>query len=121
MHDVCSNEISALKQTILKKMMRKNSCQNGAKGFTKFVTVDMPLSLNTFNKFFGHYLGLRDNLEMCPCKIQLTVQQLSIIFGQNWHIFPRKNTTTHQRFIGDISIQYRPKYSTVFDNADCPR
>ena len=118
---MCSNEISALKQIFLRKMTRRNSCKNGARGFSKFVTVDMPLSLNTFQKFFAHYLDVAPNVQISPCKLVLTVQQMSMIFGPNWHIFPRKDTTTHQRIIGDVSIHYRPKYSTVFDNADCPR
>ena len=102
-------------------MLRRNSCRNGSKGFVKYITVDVPLSRKTFNKYFGMYLPAGHNDDKSGCKILLTVNQMSVIFGSNWHIFAKKNTTTHQRIIGDVTIHHRPKYSTVFDNTDCPR
>ena len=87
-------------------MLRKNSCQNGRRGFTQFMIVDVPVNERTFEKYFGIYVDIGKIFEKSGCKISLTIQQLSNIFGKNWHIFVRKNTTTHQRVIGDVSIHY---------------
>ena len=102
-------------------MLRRNSCRNGSKGFVKYITVDVPLSCKTFNKYFGMYLTPAHNYARSGCKLLMTVNQMSNIFGSNWHIFAQKNTTTHQRIIGDVTIHHRQKYSTLFDSTDCPR
>ena len=122
MHDHCSNELSALKQSIVRILLRQNSCKNGFKGYIKFLTVDVPFSFEAFTKYFGiHFQNHQRLSEKFGCKVSLPVQELNSILGRNWHIGARKCTTTQQRIIGDISIHYRPKYSAVFDNADCPR
>ena len=101
-------------------MSRRNSCRNGSKGFVKTMTVDMPVSSTTFDKYFGIYCKEMSK-KHSGYKICLTIEEMSSILGLNWHIVAQKNTTTHQRVIGDVSIHYRPKYTRIFDNSACPR
>ena len=121
MHDNTSNDLAALKQSIVRNLLRQNTCKNGFRGYIKFMTVDVPFSSEAFRKYFGPYFDNNEIAEKKGFKIALPVAELDPILGSSWHIGARKSTTTQQRIIGDVSIHYRAKYSPVFDNANCRR
>ena len=87
---------------------------NNKTGYRKAVVVDLPLSPNSFNKYFRNRIPKIQGQNLPKISLELSVFDLIPVFGPNWYICQSPATSTQQRIFGMISMLYRPKYVTIF-------
>ena len=83
--------------------------------------MDIPFSYECFSDHFVQLTNEKIETKCHSVKVSLTVQELSQVLGDDWNIVIQKNTSTHQRIIGDITLHHRTKFTSIYDNTTCPR
>ena len=109
------NEINAIRLAILNVLKKNNYNSNSKMGIMDRAFIDMPLGLNKFKFLFLNMLpSLEQNCKL-PMKCELTINELDLVLGSNWSIYRKTNSTTQQRILGKISLNYRCKTITGLD------
>ena len=102
-------------------MSRLNSGKNSKTGYSKYITIDLTFSYDCFNNTFQKFQKHRKTIKSQSLRISLTTEEMTQVLGEDWNILVEKNTTTRQRIIDDITVQHRTKFTSIYDNTNCPR
>ena len=92
------------------KMYKYN--HNHKTGYSKLVQIDMPFSRKAFTVFFVNKLNEEIPSPSTRISIQLTVENLQQVFGENWYIMKNSKPSSQQRILGMVSILFRCKMSS---------
>ena len=104
-----NNEINSLKLAIFKALKKSNSTTNCKLGYLKTMTVDLPLSLPTFDNCFREKIRKLQQYQPPTVKCHVSINDLKLVSGNNWHIYNHPDSCIRQRILGLIQINYREK------------
>ena len=111
-----SNEISSLKLAIFRALKRSSSTTNCKVGYLKTITVDLPLSLPTFDHCFKRKIEKLQEYEHPTVRCHVSINDLKVVLGKNWHIYNHPDCSIRQRILGFIQINYRAKEIAITSN-----
>ena len=70
----------------------------------------MPFSREGFQKYFGEKIQNQKPSKVSKICLELSVIELETVFGRNWYILRTYKSTTQQRILGMVSINFKPKF-----------
>ena len=98
------NELEAVKFAITRSLASLSHGKRGKYINIKNISLDLPLSPLVFQTFFPVDYSGNDGF-----KDNLSVDELSTVFGENWHIYNFCNSSTRKRIIGLVLLHFRRK------------
>ena len=98
------NELEAVKFAIMRSLSSLSHGKGGKYINIKTMSLDMPLSPHTFKTCFPIHDSALDGF-----KDKFSVDDLSAVFGKNWHIYHFANLVTRKRIIGLVLLHFRRK------------
>ena len=113
-----NNEISSLRFAILRALKNNISSSNCKLGYVKTLAIDLPFSQDNFNNFFKKFVPEKKPIECGKILLKLSVNQMKIILGKNWFVYNHPNSSTRQRVLGFVQINYREKKISITQPED---
>ena len=107
---IIQNQLIAIKMQIWKSLKSYKYNHNNRTGYQRYVIIDMPFSQQAFNAFFRKTIPKIAEISATK-HFDLTVFDLEKVFGLDWYVSQSSKTTTQQRIIGMVSVNFRSKTS----------
>ena len=108
-----NNEINAIKLAIYKSLKKNTYTSNSKIGYIKTMTIELPLSPQIFNEIFQRLIPKLGLLKSPPISSKVSVNEMKMVLGNNWHIYKHSKSTTRQRILGIVDLKYRQKEITI--------
>ena len=102
------NDFLALKLCIRNCLKKYKWNSNNRTGYQKQMIIELPFSRQSFERHFLDKLPLH-NVNSNTIKLNVSVIDLEPIFGHNWYVMQNTSSTTQQRVMGMVSIEFRSK------------
>ena len=99
----------ALKLSIENAIKKSKSKINNKTGYQKYVQIELPFSMQAFQKFFIRKFERNISNTQNQKHMELSVNDLDSVFGKDWHIIENATSTTIQRILGMVSVNFRAK------------
>ena len=99
----------ALKFQIHKILQALKGHCNRKTGCNRTAVIDIPFSLTAYKNFFVSKIFKLNIGSNKSIRMNLTVNELKPVLGRNWNILRCKKSSTVQKVLGMISINYRQK------------
>ena len=89
------------------------------------ISIDVPFSKATFAKVFGNMIdkvqSYSHNNAMTTVKVDLSVDEINLALGSDWHTFTKTTSSTIQRVLGIVRVHHRKRTLHINANDECPR
>ena len=103
------NEFNAIRLCVFKAIGATSYAKADKRSNIKTVSVDMPCSQLLFRNQFVSKLTDICYFDDNSFKFSVTPSELNVIFGDNWHTYHYRHSSTQRRIIGLMQIHFRQK------------
>lgn len=101
-----------------RSLKKKIKTQSGRFGTATKICVEIPLSITMFNNLFVHKMKMpMHNVR----NFSVTVHEFSKIIGPDWVRCQTLDTGTQVRISGMVSLNHRPKKTSIYKAHNCGR
>ena len=107
--------MSSLRLSVLKIMSKLSFGHKGNFRHMKTVSLDVPLSPETFQSKICDVVDIIDYSGEENFKIDVAPSQLNLVFGDNWSKFQFSSSSTQKRVLGLVTIHFRLKRVQILD------
>ena len=108
-----------MKFSVIKAIKGSGRVDAGKRSYCKKVSIDVPISKETFNSLLKK--NLLPNLKREKFRGKVSVARMCAILGIESLVYNQAKSSTQHRILGDVNILYRPKQITIFGNDSCSR
>ena len=103
------NEMASLRLSVYRIMSKLSFGMRGNYSHMRNVSVDVPLSQETFHERICKHLQEFEYLGQDNLKVSVCPSDLNAVFGDNWFQFNFESSSTRNRVLGLVTIHYRVK------------